>query len=206
MVIRSVKALRKYQKGVSLVELMIASAMGIIALIAVGGVFLSSQKIAAERSQRLFVLQSMNEALRYIKEDTQRAGFNGNNGQSFVLSGASSIIEATSNSLAYGYQAQLSGASSLYTQVAFIYKDEALRVCERSVSTTQTLIPCGTSANPSFSLLDTNRIKVNDFEVVSQALGSTVSSALYTITLTASLSDGSYPQTMSTQIKQRNWK
>ena len=92
MAIRSAISLMKYQKGVSLVEMLIASTIGILAIIAVGSIFISGQKLATDRSMRLLVLQNMNDAMRYMKEDMQRAGYNGNNGSSLILSGASSVI------------------------------------------------------------------------------------------------------------------
>lgn len=119
MAIQSVNKSLRAQKGLSLIELMIASVLGIITLLAVGGVFLSGQKLAAERSQRLLVIQSINEALRYIKEDIQRAGFHQSNGQSFIISGADSVITSTPTSLDYGYQTGVSGGQPIYTQVGF---------------------------------------------------------------------------------------
>ncbi|OEF28581.1 PilW family protein [Vibrio rumoiensis] len=199
MVIQNVRLRRlKFQKGISLIELMIASAIGIIALMAVGSVFLSGQKLALERSQKLLVLQSINEALRYIKEDSQRAGFNGVEGQSLMLSGASSVIQTTSASVAYTYKAP----DNTYTQTSFLYEDSKLKVCENSNEAS----PITTVCIPTLSLLDYDRINVDGFHVSGAGLGSTVSSAFITITLTASLLDGSHQQTMSTQIKQRNWQ
>lgn len=211
MVIRSVNlSMLKFQKGVSLIELMIASTIGIIALMAVGSVFLSGQKLALERSQRLLVLQSINDALRYIKEDAQRAGYSNNSGQSFILSGASSVIETTPTSLAYGYQVGLSGATPLYTQLTFYFDqvNEELDFCKQLTSAVQVLATCSPynmNIGP-FSLLDNNRLKVHSFTVDRNALGSAVSSAFITLSITASLLDDSHQQTMSTQIKQRNWK
>lgn len=212
MAIQSVNKSLRAQKGLSLIELMIASVLGIITLLAVGGVFLSGQKLAAERSQRLLVIQSINEALRYIKEDIQRAGFHQSNGQSFIISGADSVITSTPTSLDYGYQTGVSGGQPIYTQVGFFYDsvNKQLKFCQQPESSAHLLNPCSSlSYNVStgpFSLLDSKRVRVDGFTVASEALGSTVSSALYTITLQASLLDGSHSQTLSTKIKQRNWK
>ncbi|WP_105903085.1 PilW family protein [Vibrio gangliei] len=185
------------QKGVSLVEMMVASAISIIAIIAVGSVFLSGQKLATERAQRLLVIQGVNEALRYIKEDAQRAGFNGTDGYSLMLSGASNVISTSSSSLAYTYKKP----DGKYTQVAFAFNDAKLKICEKTASAA-----ISTICTPDQSLLDQHRLTVDSFVVTESPLGSTVSSALITLSLTASLLDGSHTQTLSTQIKQRNWK
>lgn len=210
MAIQSVNKALRFQKGISLIELMIASTIGIIALMAVGSVFLSGQKLATERTQRLLVIQGINEALRYIKEDAQRAGYSNNSGQSFILSGASSVIETTPTSLAYGYQVGLSGATPLYTQLTFYFDQDnkELDFCKQLTSAVQVLATCSPynmNIGP-FSLLDNNRLTVDSFIVTDNPLGSSVSSALITLSLTASLLDGSHSQTLSTQIKQRNWK
>ena len=190
------KALR-FQKGLSLIELMIASAIGIIALLAVGSVFLSGQKIATERTQRLLVIQGINEALRYIKEDAQRAGFNGSQGNSLMLSGANNVISASSSSLAYTYQKP----DGKYTQVTFALDGSHLEICENTDPS-----PITSICSPVQSLLDQHRLMVDSFVVTEKPLGSSVSSALITLSLTASLLDGSHQQTLSTQIKQRNWQ
>lgn len=192
-----VKVLKKYQRGGTLIELMIASAIGIIVLVAIGSVFISGQKLAVERSQRLFVIQSINEALRYIKEDAQRAGFNGSDGYSLILSGSSNTISTSSSSLAYTYKTP----NNEYTQVSFAFDDFKLKVCVKDDSA-----PIEIACNPVMSLLDQSRVKVDSFAVTESPLGSSVSSALITLSLQASLPDGSHTQTLSTQIKQRNWK
>ncbi|MGO2323480.1 hypothetical protein [Vibrio casei] len=197
MAIQSVNKALRFQKGISLIELMMASAIGIIALLAVGSVFLSGQKLAAERTQRLLVIQGINEALRYIKEDAQRAGFNGSQGNSLMLSGASNVISTSSSSLAYTYQKP----DGEYTQVTFALEDSKLKICENT-----DLSPITSVCTPVQSLLDQHRLMVDSFIVTETPLGSSVSSALITLSLTASLLDGSHSQTFTTQIKQRNWQ
>lgn len=185
------------QQGVSLIEMMVASAISIVAIIAVGSVFLSGQKLATERTQRLLVIQGVNEALRYIKEDAQRAGFNGSQGNSLMLSGANNVISTSSSSLAYTYKKP----NGEYTQVAFALGDSKLKICENTDP-----FPITNICTPSQSLLDQHRLTVDSFVVTEDPLGSSVSSALITISLQASLLDGSHTQTLSTKIKQRNWK
>ncbi|HBV77317.1 MULTISPECIES: PilW family protein [Vibrio] len=197
MAIQSVNKALRFQKGISLIELMMASAIGIIALLAVGSVFLSGQKLATERTQRLLVIQGINEVLRYIKEDAQRAGFNGSQGNSLMLSGANNVISTSSSSLAYTYQKP----DGEFTQVTFALDDSKLKMCESTGPS-----PITSICTPVPSLLDQHRLTVDSFIVTDNPLGSSVSSALITLSLTASLLDGSHTQTLSTQIKQRNWK
>lgn len=197
MAIHPVFNFRHKQRGVSLVEMMVSSAISIVVIIAVGSIFLSGQKLATERTQRLLVIQGVNEALRYIKEDAQRAGFNGSQGNSLMLPGASNVISTASSSLAYTYQKP----DGEYTQVTFALEDSKLKICENT-----DLSPITSVCTPVQSLLDQHRLTVDSFVVTEKPLGSSVSSALITLSLTASLLDGSHSQTFTTQIKQRNWQ
>ena len=60
-------------KGFSLVELLIASSVGLIAIGIVGSVFLSGYQAANKRSLELLLQQDVNDAFRLIKEDVLRA-------------------------------------------------------------------------------------------------------------------------------------
>ena len=97
-------------KGFSLIELLIASSVGLIAIGIVGSVFLSGYQAANKRSLELLLEQDVNDAFRLIKEDTLRAGFNYNEGQSLRLlkangvSYADNIIYVTNDCLAYTYK------------------------------------------------------------------------------------------------------
>ncbi|WP_086982472.1 PilW family protein [Vibrio aphrogenes] len=196
MVFRPVSNLRSRQLGVSLIEMLVASTISIVVMIAVGSIFLSGQQLATERMQRLLVIQGINEALRYIKEDAQRAGFNGSEGASLMLSGAFNVISTSHSSLAYTYKKP----DGDYTQVTFLLDDAKLKLCVNTE-----VVPIVNACTPALSLLDQHRLRVDSFVVSETPLGGSVSSALINLSLTASLNDGTHTQTLSTQIKQRNW-
>ncbi|MGO2510039.1 MAG: PilW family protein [Vibrio hibernica] len=214
MAIRSAISLMKYQKGVSLVEMLIASTIGILAIIAVGSIFISGQKLATDRSMRLLVLQNMNDAMRYMKEDMQRAGYNGNNGSSLILSGASDVITVTSSSIAYAY---LSNNNKIvytkFTGEPLVSSAPPvggiLQMCiEPDVSAANPTVP---TCARNYSLMDDSRVVLNEISFAEIALGNSVSSAYITITMKAALANApnmndNYEQTMTTKIKQRNWK
>lgn len=208
MAIRSAISLMKYQKGVSLVEMLIASTIGILAIIAVGSIFISGQKLATDRSMRLLVLQNMNDAMRYMKEDMQRAGYNGNNGSSLILSGASSVISTTSSSLAYAYRTEpLISNKYMYTKFIGDVSSGELTLCTAPASSVVAVIP--TCSN--MSLMDEQRVVLTGFSVDEVPLGNSVSSAYITITMKAALANppntiDNYEQIMTAKIKQRNWK
>ncbi|TOH96246.1 PilW family protein, partial [Vibrio parahaemolyticus] len=80
------------QKGASLVEFMIASALGLISLATVGSIYVSGQRVIMERSKELMLLQNSESVVQMLKSDIQRAGFDGNDGHSIKISGSANTI------------------------------------------------------------------------------------------------------------------
>ena len=68
---------KRYQRGGSLIELMISSLIGLVLLGVIGSVFISLQKTAREKNLELHLLQGLNVTLMLMKEDIQRAGYDG---------------------------------------------------------------------------------------------------------------------------------
>jgi type II secretory pathway component PulJ len=82
----------KRQTGVSIIEMLVASAAGIMAISLVGSLYISVQNHASERSQLLLLNQALSTTARRIQNDMIRAGYNGEESKSWVPSGASSTI------------------------------------------------------------------------------------------------------------------
>ncbi|HFD0509111.1 TPA: PilW family protein, partial [Vibrio cholerae] len=92
------------QKGNTLIEFMIASLVGAMALAIIGTVFLSNQKAAAQRSKEIMLLQQMSSVMQQMKEDIQRAGFDGISTNSMMLSGSANILFQQTNKIGYVYR------------------------------------------------------------------------------------------------------
>ncbi len=111
------------QKGASLVEFMIASSLGLIALAIVGSLYISGQKVAMERSKELMLLQNTGSVLAMLRNDIQRAGFNESGSDSVKISGATDTIYTLDTPgmglIAYAYQVGTSGAAPLYKSVVY---------------------------------------------------------------------------------------
>ncbi len=80
------------QQGNTLIEFMVAALVGAMALAIVGTVFLSNQKAAAQRSKEIMLLQQVSSVMQQMKEDIQRAGFDGIAINSMMLSGSANIL------------------------------------------------------------------------------------------------------------------
>lgn len=209
---------RHRQAGASLIEFMVASTIGIIAITIIGSMFLSGQKIAAERTKQLTLLQATNSVLQMMKLDMHRAGYNGVSNNLVKLSGADHLfyVESTSSTglLAYAYVSEVSGASYTYSNVVYEQTSaatDALRICEKKQSTVMSVLDAqdftGRIGNNCNTLFHKDRVNVDVFNVSLVNLpGSKVSSAIVTVRLDTSLKNApSYSESLSFTTKQRNW-
>lgn len=205
------------QKGASLVEFMIASALGLISLATVGSIYVSGQRVIMERSKELMLLQNSESVVQVLKSDIQRAGFDGNDGNSIKISGSANTIytldDVDRGLIAYAYYIGVSGSAPLYKNVAYeqrVNTPESLFVCEKKqitiwdVNDVVNLAGTG-SCN---TLFDKKVIHVNRFDLASELLESTdAKSALVTITLGTELKDATDIRTQqSFTAMQRNWQ
>ncbi|MCG3866314.1 MULTISPECIES: prepilin-type N-terminal cleavage/methylation domain-containing protein [unclassified Photobacterium] len=194
-------------KGFSLIELLIASAVGLLAIGIVGSVFLSGYSAANKRSLELMLQQDVNDAFRLIKEDVLRAGYasSGNNTlRLFYPNGISKAntvyISSAINCLAYVYDTP---DGRKYNEVMYNKKDKKLvyRSSKNEIRTDTACVISGAS-----SLLYEKQIAVSDFKVIEEEISSArATSQLINITLAAEIKSSAVSTKKSIQIKTRNW-
>ncbi|WP_305373446.1 PilW family protein [Photobacterium leiognathi] len=191
------------QKGFSLLELLISMSIGLIAIGIVGSLFLHGNKLAAERSKQLMLAQDMNDALRMLKEDVLRAGYNEGKGSSFIVSGASNIVTLSPSSgvatcLMYGFN---DGYKDYFR--SYYIEDNKLKIYSTSVSSATLVNGCSGGS----SMLDENLLIVDYFNVYETQLSGVQSSTqLIKVDLKVSLFDGSSSVEKSFDVKIRNWQ
>ncbi|MCP4957088.1 MAG: prepilin-type N-terminal cleavage/methylation domain-containing protein [Photobacterium aquimaris] len=190
-------------KGFSLIELLIASSVGLIAIGVVGSVFLSGYQAANKRSLELLLEQDVNDAFRLIKEDVLRAGYVSSGASSLKISGASNVVYVSSaiNCLAYVYDAP---DGRKYNEV--MYNSNKFKLVYRSSDDVKTIDTVCNLTNAN-SLIYEKQITVNQFDIVNTPISSaSATSQLIKITLAAHLkNDDSVSTAKSIQIKTRNW-
>ncbi|MDF2154221.1 pilus assembly protein PilW [Vibrio sp. CAU 1672] len=204
------------QQGSSLIEFMVASMLALIAIGLIGSLFLSSVRAANQRGQELLLLQNMNSTLQQIKEDAQRAGYDGLNAGSLVLSGASATIhsDTSPNMIGYVYRVASSGSDALRS-TAYLYEPLSsgvgvVKICEKSQPSPMTFLSAAQSGYKGvcFSVFDPLQINVTDFASETYAVaGESVSSAFTTVRMTGQLTaNPSVNKTVAIKIKHRNWQ
>ncbi|MGI2796996.1 PilW family protein [Photobacterium damselae] len=192
----------KSAKGFSLIELLIASSVGLIAIGVVGSVFLSGYQAANKRSLELLLEQDVNDAFRLIKEDILRAGYVSSGASSLKLSGASNIVyvSAAKSCIAYGYDS-VDGRifnEVMHDGVKLLYKSRPLSY----LSVSNACKSSGTN-----SLVYQKQIKVLEFDIQHKVISSAkTNSQLLTIKLAANIKSSAVSTTKSIQIKTRNWQ
>lgn len=205
------------QEGTSLIEFLLASSLGVIALGAVGSLYISGQKLTLERTQELLLLQNTASVLQMMKNDIQRAGFDGGGGRSIKISGAENTVFTLSGPdfglVAYAYLMSASGASSIYKNVVYEQREDspnALFICEKKQpSVMSTLEVTNMTATRSCNrLFDNKVIGVSKFElseetVVSEHAKSAVVEVALGTYLIGALSINTEQFFI---VKQRNWQ
>ncbi|MGF1889874.1 prepilin-type N-terminal cleavage/methylation domain-containing protein [Photobacterium profundum] len=199
MVIRNVRSCN----GFSLIELLVASAIGLLSLTVIGSVFMNGYSFASQRTLQLMLAQDTNDVLRMMKEDIQRAGYKAGASSTFVLSGATKTIYLKSTSLGnptciiYGYDDGTDQHFRTY------YRDDNKL---RAFSTKSSVLTAADACAYGQSTLNEKQIKVTKFEVLESVLSSATTTSQYlTINLEVATLDDSISSAKSVQVKTRNW-
>ncbi|HAT8528804.1 TPA: pilus assembly protein PilW [Vibrio vulnificus] len=219
LVAKQISFQRKRQLGASLVEFMISATIGLFALGVVGSIFIQGQNASAKRSKDLMLLQNTRSVTQMMHSDMLRAGYDGSNGQTVRLSGATTVIyshnSADEGLIAYAYFTKMSGATPLYKNVVYEQRDNdshILRICEKEldylITTAQASNFVGSFVNSCNSLFVASQIQVEAFNVVQKNIaGGGATSAYFDIELITRLTDlPSNKENVSFSVTQRNWQ
>lgn len=139
--------------------------------------------------------------MQQMKEDIQRAGFDGIATNSMMLSGSANILHQQANMIGYVYRKNAGNTSNTVYQI----NNNMLEYCQKDSASPQTVVSAATGC---FDLFEPKQIKVTQFDVHRTVLsGSAVESALISISVAAELkNDPSISHAMSLQVQQRNWQ
>lgn len=165
----------KRQKGITIIEMLVASTAGIMAISLVGSLYISVQNHASDRSQLLLLNQALATTARRIQNDMIRAGYNGKESNSWVPFGASTTIYVSQSGAVAQYAYRDDRGEAPIENVVWQFSEE---VGKLSICRAKTNISTGTKAT-SFSnssgctsIFEPNLIKVNDFSLATNTVGS----------------------------------
>jgi len=210
MVIHSAVSLKRLV-GSSLIEFMIAAMLGSIALIIVSGVYVSAQKSATNKIKQILLIQNMSSVLQQLKEDVQRAGFNGEQLTSAKLMDSTTVVEVDSENSRIGYVYKIfSNGNEKYRHVVYRLdtSGDNLVLCEKHHTSLLSVAQAADSGfkGNCYSIFDSQEILVKDFSMDEQVLENVAKTSLITLHLTAALAtEPRVEHSMKVQLKQRNW-
>jgi type IV pilus assembly protein PilW len=152
-----------------------------------------------------------------LRNDIQRAGFDGIDGNSVKISGASNTIYTLDapgmGLIAYAYNVGASGATALYKNVVYeqrVDTPESLFVCEKKQTTIWSVadVIALSGTGSCNTLFDKKAIHVNQFTLAAATVKNTdAETAMVTVTLGTELKDATDIRTeQSFTVKQRNWQ
>lgn len=208
MCVKPIVAAPHTQLGTSLIELMVASVIGVFAISIIGSVFITGQRIAKDKGIELLLLQNLTSTMQVMKEDIQRAGYDGSNGYSIKLSGASNTIQV-SGGVAVGFVYFRDDlATEKYRNIVYIKDGAELNICDAGKDLVEELMTFNEVTDQRcYSLFDENIIDVDEFNITSQVLEqNSIKSTLTNISITASIPTAGVSKSVSVSIKQRNWQ
>ncbi|WP_060983333.1 PilW family protein [Vibrio splendidus] len=195
------------QRGTSLIELMVASVIGIFAISIIGSVFITGQRIAKDKGIELLLLQNLTSTMQVMKEDIQRAGYDGSNGYSIKLSGATGTIQVSGGvAIGFVYFREGSSASKDYRNIVYRKNGTKLQICEKGITVSEA-IPTFHQVTGCYSLFDDSLIDVDELSITSQVLEqNSIKSTFTDISITASIPTAGVSKSVSISVKQRNWQ
>ena len=195
------------QQGTSLVELMVASVIGIFAISIIGSVFITGQRIAKDKGIELLLLQNLTSTIQVMKEDIQRAGYDGSNGYSIKLSGASNTIQVSGGAaVGFVYFREGSSGNKKHRNIVYQKNGTKLQICEKGTTVSEA-IPTFEQVTGCYSLFDDTIMDVDEFNITSRVLEqNSIKSTLTDISITASIPTAAVTKSVSVSIKQRNWQ
>lgn len=165
----------KRQKGITIIEMLVASAAGIMAISLVGSLYISVQNHASDRSQLLLLNQALATTARRIQNDMLRAGYNGEESQSYVPSGATNTIYLSQSGAVAQYAYRDNRGEAPIENVVWQFSEEAGKL---SICRAKTSISAGTkttafsSSTGCTSFFESNLIKVKNFSLATNTVGS----------------------------------
>ncbi|MEZ9390808.1 PilW family protein [Vibrio splendidus] len=207
MRVKSTAVAPSKQQGTSLIELMVASVIGVFAISIIGSVFITGQRIAKDKGIELLLLQNLTSTMQVMKEDIQRAGYDGSNGYSIKLSGASNTIQV-SGGVAVGFVYFREGSNGNKDNRNIVYQKDGtkLKICEKGTNVSEA-IPTFNQVTGCYSLFDDSLIEVDAFSVDAQLLEqNSIKTTLTDISITASIPTAGVTKSVSVSVKQRNWQ
>lgn len=154
------------QRGVSLLELMIGIAVGLLVIASSLVIYLNGSRGSAESIRASRFNQDLREVMNVMVNDIRRAGFSGNNGAGVanVFTGATTNLSINGSCLLYAYDAVYEGGAAGSVEAVDIFgfrlNGSTLQMLNTTVGLTSTDTTACANANNWVDLTDPAEILI----------------------------------------------
>lgn len=166
---------RSRQFGTSLVELMVASTIGVLCLLSIGAMFLSLQGNNSANYKGQILEQTLVTLSRRLENDLTRAGY-GQHGSASLLDDATTVVEQQGGGLQYVYW-DVHHETPSYQNVAWMYESDPigrLKICSDRQDSPMTV--AAVSIINCEKMVDDKLIEITEFGVTSADMTSSITS------------------------------
>ncbi len=166
---------RNRQVGASLIELMVASTIGVLGLLSIGAMFLSLQASNSAKYKGQILEQTLVTLSRRLENDLTRAGY-GQHGVSSLLVDATRVVEQQGAGLQYVYW-DIHHETPSYQNVAWMYESHPigiLKICSDRQDSPMSV--AAVSIKNCEKMVDDKLIEITEFGVTSTDMTSSITS------------------------------
>lgn len=200
------------QQGISLIELIVASSISLIAIATVGSIYLAGNKMVVARTSQLMIKQDVNDTLKHIATEIRRAGYTTTLDESVTLSGSSSTVDSSATNIGFVYEDE----NGKWRGIKFPKKNalagtKTIQICQKiSSSSALSTMTDFTFSNlcsgaEVASLVDYKNISINNFNVSTSVISTAQSTAMKVdVFLDATLIGTTYTHAGKASIVLRN--
>lgn len=197
-------------KGLTLVELLVASAVGLTGLAIVSSLFTVGIKTTSRLTTELSFVQELNDTARFIKDDARRAGYALDESVTGITTWAGTTdimyISPTTDCIAYAYQ-YIDGTTSKVRYTSIYHKNSGtpqrgtVVLYSRNQDITDVPLNISSACTGGEAITDSKVVDVNNLSFNKNAVNYQVDFEL----AGRYLDDSTITETMQSVIKIRNW-
>ncbi|MFC3023088.1 type II secretion system protein J [Vibrio zhugei] len=190
MLIRSVNC-----HGFTLLELMIALALGSMVIGSLGAFFVQLERSTQSQQRQLQLHQQTQSILTTISQELGRAGYQRHTGgvATFLGSQRSVKVSSQGDELGIVYQLPNSQSSPDYVHLVYRYQasDQQLVLCDHLASSRLSFrdVRRSTRSTPCYQVVDTQQYRITHWQVTSQLYRSAVGSVIQQVAIETTLQE-----------------
>ncbi|MGO1298401.1 MAG: PilW family protein [Vibrio sp.] len=184
-------------QGFTLLELMVALALGSAVMASLGALFVQLERSTGHQQRQLQLHQQTQAILSAISQELGRAGYQRDTGHAATFLHSQRSVEVAPNGDELGMIYQLPQTQSSQDYVHLVYRYQAssqqLLLCEHlsSIPLAFSDVRRSTRSSPCYRVLDAERYEMTDWQVTTQIYRSQAGAVIQQVGLTLTIKEAS---------------